>query len=147
MDICGREISGLYGSTFNLLRNCPWPFAHTSLSLPYMSIPFQTDVRAHLHHDFFSCWFPVASDDSCVLDSPMNTSQLCLGKHDFCLFLSSFVSALFLLTLRTFVPLPAPNCSLSRMEMGTCSLCSKAPGTIFAFLLLGCSSNNWRLQK
>lgn len=81
MDICGREISGLYGSTFDLLRNCPWPFAHTSLSLPYMSIPFQTDVRAHLHHDFFSCWFPVASDDSCVLDSPLNTSHSALPRE------------------------------------------------------------------
>lgn len=139
-------VAGSYGNLmFRVLRNCPWPSVHASPPPPCMSILFQTHVRTRLHCDFFSWWFPAASADSCVPQRPL--IQLCLKKLYFCLFVSSFASALFLSASRMCVPLPAPNCSLARAEMDTCSLRSKALVTIFAFLLLGYSSNNWRWQK
>ena len=150
--ILRSEIAGTHGnSMWNLLRNHPWwflCFCQSSLTTlcPFCFKPILGLTSILMPFLIVPCGFPwlVGPWPSCEW-TPL--VQLCLEKLGFGLLTSSVASALFGLVFRMLVPLPEPHCSLSRVEMDRCSLCSKVLGTNLAFLLLGYSSNHWRLQK
>lgn len=125
---------------------------HTNPPRPCMPILFQMHVRVRLHHDFLSWWFSSASKDSYILANPTDASHsappsFLVFFFFFLQFFMSFVSTLvfFFFASRMFVVLPAPTVASQRQRWMHALHAQWHLGTIFAFLLLSCSSNNWRL--